>query len=252
MTSALQNIVKEAYALFAPYTIGKTLDVCKACCITDAEEQELVSTPLRSISSDLFFRAYYESARRYSARELREMKHFLPRVLELVSDYDFPTYAVELTFLRLDLDKPTAWTGPELELLAAFATAYFWQSLAQYPLLGGDSLDSILVMFGIAHFDLAPLLSAWAASDCLPSLLHLKSMLLYWVEPGPNASAQFTNPFATPPVGEAIIIWLQDANVNRAFSQRLESWLVEGSLPSEADASELSLAYEILRRIRLA
>lgn len=250
MNNVLHAIIEEAYVLFSPYTIGKTLDVCKTCCITDAEEQELVSTPLRSISSDLFFRAYYESARRYSARELWEMKHFLPRVLELVSDYDFPTYAVELTLLRLDLDKPTAWTSPELELLAAFATAYFWQSLAQYPLPSGDSLDSILVMFGIAHFDLAPLLSTWTNSDYLTSLLHLRIMLLYWVEPGGSTSAQFTNPFATPPVGEAIIAWLQDASVNRTFCHRLEKWLVEGPLPSETDASELSLAYETLRRIR--
>ena len=244
----MQSIISETYTLFAPYTIGKTLDVCKACCITDAEEQELVSTPLRSISSDLFFRAYYESARRYTARELGEMKHFLPRVLELVSDYDFPTYAVELTLTRLDLDRPAAWTAPELALLQAFALAYFRQSLEQYPLPSGDSLESILVMFGIAHFDLGPLLSAWVASDCLPSLLHLQNMLLWWVELKHGGSARLANSFATPAVSEEIISWLQDTNVNQVFSQRLASWLVEGPMLSETQASELSLAYEVLQQ----
>ncbi|RZJ92837.1 MAG: hypothetical protein EOO60_06840 [Hymenobacter sp.] len=254
MNADLQAIISEAYTLFSPYTIGNTLDVCKACCITDAEERELVSTPLHTVSSDLFFRAYYESARRYTPRELWEMKHFLPRILELVSEYDFPTYAVEITLLRLNLDQPAAWAKPELkpelDLLMAFAFAYFQQSLAQYPLPSGDSLESILVMFGIAHFDLAPLLSAWAASDTPTSLLHLKDLLCYWVELAPDGSAQFTNPFATPKVNYMIINWLQTFTVHSAFRQRLEYTLLEGPPLSKKDAEELSLAYEILLSIK--
>lgn len=256
MNADLQAIISEAYRLFAPYTIGSTLDVCKACCITDAEERELVSTPLRTISSNLFFRAYYESARRHTPRELWEMKHFLPRILELVSEYDFPTYAVEITLLRLDLDQPAAWAkpelNPELELLTAFALAYFRQSLPQHPLPSGDSLESILVMFGTAHFDLAPLLSAWAASDTLASLLHLNNLLHYWIEPTPDGSAQFINPFATSEINHLVINWLRNNIVHSTFRQRLEHSLLKGPPLSEKDAEKLSQAYEALLCIKPA
>ncbi|WP_460583862.1 hypothetical protein [Hymenobacter arcticus] len=250
----MQAIISEAYTLFLPYTIGSTLAVCKVCCITDAEEQELVAMPLRTISSDLFSRAYYGSAHAHTPRELWEMKHFLPRILELVSDYDFPTFAVEITLTPLYLDQSAAWTGselkPELELLAAFALAYFQQSLAQHPLPSGDSLESILVMFGIAHFDIAPLLRVWVASGTTESLLHLKDLLFYWVEPEPGGSAQFTNPFATPAVSKLVGSWLQEISVHRTFSQGLESLLLEGPPLRESDAQELSQAYEVLLHIR--
>ncbi|MDJ0365636.1 hypothetical protein QMK33_10775 [Hymenobacter sp. H14-R3] len=158
--------------------------------------------------------------------------------------------------MRLDLDQPAAWAGPklkpELELLAAFALAYFRQSLMQYPLPGGDSLESVLVMFGIAHFDLAPLLNAWATSDNPASLLHLKDLLIYWVEPEPDGSAQFTSPFATPVVSKLVASWLQNITVHSTFIQRLESWLLQGPQLSEKDAEDLSEAYEILLNIRPA
>lgn len=103
----LETLMEEAYSLFAPYTIGSTLCVCKACCVTDAEEQALVAAPLRQVSCELLQYGYFDSVCYHSDREHWELKHFLPRVLELVSQFEFPRFTPEVLFDRLDFDQPT-------------------------------------------------------------------------------------------------------------------------------------------------
>ena len=112
----LNEIVEKSYKLFESYTIGQTLDVCKRCCVSDADEALLVNTPLREVSSLVLRSGYFESARAYTDRELWEMKHFLPKVLELVSEFDFPCASTEEVFMRLELHKPERWTSEELQL----------------------------------------------------------------------------------------------------------------------------------------
>lgn len=257
MDQALQAIIRDAYALFAPYTIGRTLDVCKLCCVTDAEEKELVETPLPVISADLFAQAYYASAHGHSESELWQMKHFLPRVLKLVGEYEFPTYSVELTFQRLDLNQPAWWTAPERELLAAFALAYFRQSLARYPLPMGESLDVLLVMFGSAHFDLEPLLQAWASQPGLTALLHLKDLVLRELHLNALSGPSLANAFATPLVSATVGDWLRCEPTRAFFTNAIEHILLNDdyrlaeadaaqlSLDDDADAARLSLDYEL-------
>ena len=43
----LEEIIEYSYKLFEKYTIGSTLDVCKRCCVSDADEAILINTPLR-------------------------------------------------------------------------------------------------------------------------------------------------------------------------------------------------------------
>ncbi|MBK7885548.1 MAG: hypothetical protein IPJ81_18430 [Chitinophagaceae bacterium] len=47
----VKDIVQKSYELFEKYTIGKTLEVCKVCCVTDKQEKELANTPLMAIPS---------------------------------------------------------------------------------------------------------------------------------------------------------------------------------------------------------
>ena len=242
----LTEIISEAYALFAPYTIGKTLSVCKACCITDAEEAELVSTPLRQVSRTLLQNAYYESARNYSERELWEMKHFLPRVLELVSGFEFPCHSLEITFTRLDLNQPDKWPAAERQLLRNFATTYVANCLARYPLPEGVALTEILIMFGIAHFELPGLLAQWSGASSDASLLHFKEFMLHDASYSKTGAFTLTNPFTTTEVSAAFAAWLRDEQVKQAFLTRIESRLLNPQGLSEADTSELSWAYDIL------
>lgn len=242
-------LVLAAYDLFAPYTVGKTLEVCR-CCVSDAEERELLETALRTVSRDLLQNAYYNSARSYSAQELWEMKHFLPRVLELVSGFEFPCSSTEITFARLDLHQPTGWTANEQVLLAAFALAFFKRCLNLHPLPGGEQLSDLLIMFGLGRFNLKPLLLAWAAADNRASALHFTDFLLHEVIFGTNQRVRLRNAFSEPFINEAVAAWLHDAAVKATFVQRLESCLGNDPALDTATASEMRLAYNLLQKLR--
>ena len=243
--ATLPALVEAAYSLFAPYPIGSTLSVCKACCVSEAEERELVNTPLRAVSRQLLDDAYYASARNYSDQERGEMKHFLPRVLELVTQFEFPCHSLEITFARLDLDQPAYWLPGERQLLAAFASAYFQACLARYPLPTGDSLAAILPMFGRAHFDLSPLLHAWETSNTVTSLAHLTDLLVDELSYTPPKPLQLANPFTLPHVDQQLAAWLRNPAIRASLTEQVAHAFCHQPLPDEL-ATRASWAYEVL------
>ncbi|MBF9221631.1 hypothetical protein [Hymenobacter ruricola] len=246
MAPGLHEIIDAAYQLFAPYMLGSTLDVCKACCVTDAEEQELLRTPLRTVSAAVLDAGFFSSARSGSEREHWELKHFLPRLLELVAQFDFPMHSTEITFSRLELHRAAQWTDPERTLLQTFAEVFFVQCLGEYPLPGGASLTELLIMFGLGHFDLAQLLAAWAAARSQSSALHTKDFLLREIQFG-RVGLQLLNPFSEPHINTAVAAWLNEAAVPQQLAQQLEYHVLHDSALNNDTLNELSWAYEVLQ-----
>lgn len=242
---ALHELIEAAYVLFAPYTLGTTLSVCKACCVSDAQEQALLRTPLHEASPQVLSDGFFGSARDNSDQERWEMKHFLPRVLELATQFEFAVHSVEITLLRLDLDQPTHWPAAERQLLATFACTYFEACLALYPLPEGHQLCDILLMFGLAQFDLTPLLHSWATANTLTSLAHLADLLLDELDNTPPKALKLGNPFSTPSVEQQLQAWLGDPNVRATLVGQVEQALLEQPLPDE-EATRLSWAYDVL------
>ena len=218
----LDELIEKSYRLFENYTIGKTLQVCKACCVTEDDEAELVNTPLRTTSSNLLWKAYYDSARNYSDRELWEMKHFLPRVLELVNNFDFPCHSTEIVFARLDLEKSEKWTKEEMQLLNNFSVLYFRKCLTFYPYSpDGDSIETYLTMFGVGHFDLKPILKEWEDSENVESLLQFKDFILNDIEYKVQEPYKLKNPFSKSYIDEVVINWLNNKTVKDKFSTKI-------------------------------
>jgi hypothetical protein len=242
---ALDDLIEAAYVLFAPYTLGATLRVCKGCCVSDAQEQALLRTPLRAVSRQVLNEGFFVSAQAHSDQERWEMKHFLPRVLELATQFEFPVHSVEITFSRLELDQPAHWPMAERQLLAAFARTYFEACLALYPLPDGNQLTDIFIMFGQAHFELTPLLQSWATANSSSSLAHLADLLLYELEDTPPKAVKLRNPFATPHVDQQLRAWLSAPDVRATLGAQMEQVLLYQPLPDE-EATHLSWAYDVL------
>lgn len=236
----LEEIVEKSYKLFESYTIGQTLDVCKRCCVSDADEARLINTPLRAVSSSVLRSGYFESARAYSDRELWEMKHFLPRVLALVSNFDFPTVSVEEVFLRLELHKPEYWTNEELQLLQDFSVEFFKKCLLFYPYSpDGDDLSSYLTMFAVANFQLKPILDAWTNAESIESTLQFKDFILYSFNP--QNQSTFETSF-----NKTISNWLSDASVKKRFSIKIDQILTENKNLDLDTLQELNLLRELI------
>lgn len=178
-----QEIISKAYSAFRKYKIGQNLVVCKICCVSDEEEKALVSNPLQNLTSKQLY-LYLDSARFFSDKEFGETKHFLPRLMELVFDFQFPVHSVEITFSRLDLDQPEKWQPNEIELLNDFSVTFFQKCLQNYPLpINDDTLafleiNNIIVMFGTAFFDLKTILNTWQKTDDTNAILHLYDLLI--------------------------------------------------------------------------
>jgi hypothetical protein len=244
-SSKLRRIIEAAYDLFEPYTLGTSLDVCKVCCVTDEAERILLTTPLRETSRDMLNKGYFCSARDHSRQENWEMKHFLPRVLELVSEFEMPCHSTEITFLRLDLDYPGYWKPAERELLDAYALAFFENCLRRYPLPAGNTLTDLTVMFGLAHFNLMPLLQAWVRANTEASMAHFADLLVYEVRIMSSGDVKLDNPFADALVSSQVAFWLSNSTVRATWAEQLEYAILHGQL-SEEQATQTSLAYEVL------
>ncbi|GGD60194.1 hypothetical protein GCM10011514_25170 [Emticicia aquatilis] len=222
----LEEVIEKSYKLFESYTIGQTLDVCKRCCVSDADEARLVNTPLREVSSSVLRAGYFESARAYTDRELWEMKHFLPRVLELVSNFDFPCVSVEEVFLRLELHQPKRWTSEELQLLQDFSVEFFKKCLSYYPYSpDGDDISTYLTMFGVAHFPVRPILDAWTNAENTESTLLFKDFVIN--EFNYQTSSYFETQNENETFNEIVSNWLNDAAVKSKFSIKIDSILAE-------------------------
>lgn len=79
-TAEMQGLIDEAYILFNR-AIGKSLNVCKPCCVSFEMEKELVETPVSRLSRS----AIYDYLEAVHYDELNcEIRHFLPRILEFV------------------------------------------------------------------------------------------------------------------------------------------------------------------------
>lgn len=242
----LEEIVEKSYKLFENYTIGATLDVCKRCCVSDADEARLVNTPLREISSSVLRSGYFESARGYTDRELWEMKHFLPIVLTLVSNFDFPCASTEEVFMRLDLHKPEHWTSEELQLLQDFSVEFFKKCLTYYPYSPeGDDISTYLTMFGVAHFPLKPILDAWTNAENIESTLQFKDFIIN--EFNYQTSSYFETQNEEESINKIISNWLNDADVKSKFLIKIDKIMAENKNLDSETVEELSLVKELLK-----
>lgn len=245
----LEELIEKSYSLFEKYVIGKTLHTCKVCCVTAEEESRLINTPLWTVSSELLEAAYYRSARNYSDRELWEMKHFLPRVLELANNFDFPCHSTEIVFARLDLDKSEKWTKEEMQLLTEFSVLYFRKCLTFYPFSPeNESVGTYLVMFGVANFNLKPLLNEWENTDSIEGLLHFKDFVLNDIAYNVQSPHRLINAFSNPTIDGEVINWLANKATKRAFSVKIEKQIIENKSLDEETLAELSWTYELLQQ----
>ncbi|MFN4151219.1 MAG: hypothetical protein ACK4IX_09770 [Candidatus Sericytochromatia bacterium] len=243
----IEEILENAYQLFDKYKIGDKLQLCIPCCVSIDEEKQLVNTPLRKISRDLLNSAYYESARCYSDRELWEMKHFLPRVLELVCEFEFPCHSTELTFTRLDLDKTEKWDLLEIDFLREFSIEYFKKCLNIYPIPNGERITNILIMFGIGGFDLKPILNEWIYSRSNQSLKHFKDLFMYDFSFQLHKPKRLINAFSTHEIDNIIFEWISSESVKKIFSTKIENIIINDSNDFDSETiSQLSWIYDVL------
>lgn len=238
----LNRLTEQAYQVFGKYRIKRLMDVCTVCCINKEEQERLLSVAPYGLSCEdlsLYATAAFASQPAYPD----EFKHFLPRYLELLKDFDSPAIT-ETTFDRLKKYRAIEeWSDDELQLLHDFSGAFFAKLLSSYPPRYPFTwLDNALIMFDNGGIDINPLLVQWRDSEDHSALLHLKDLLLQCLSPKKNY--QLDNGFASAELSATVKQWLVD-NCD-VFCDRIEHCIADTDFQDEYTLDELSWAYERL------
>jgi hypothetical protein len=187
MTPELQATVEQAYRIFAPYTIGSTLIVCNChVCMTKEVERELVRTPLRAIPSKLLAE-YTNSAHSWDDDQVaREMRHFLPRYLELIALGDPPdNLDLDICLRRLAYAQwRSKWPAAQVVVLDNFFDRLVEASTQRLdvviwprgPAPAFDMAD-LLTMVVTAHGDIGRVLAAWDGAADPGAAIHMAPLL---------------------------------------------------------------------------
>ena len=240
----MKETVEKAYELFSKYRADRPLDVCTECCMKIEDEGLLASLPVRQIPVDLLSE-YNDSAKPEKTR-IEEVKHFLPRYLDLISEFKFPTHSTELSFSRLLPFDKNEWTENELGLLEKFATDFFNQTLQTYPIPSfNDRIDTILIMFWRADFDIVRLFRLWERTDTLQSVLHFNDLYFHGFNEH-NRSELFSS-FGDKELCEILTSWIENEKTKEIFQERIEKVILGDYNIDERTLNELNLLYEIVR-----
>lgn len=243
MTTSLKAIIEKSYDVFSPYKVSKPLDVCTVCCMTEDEENRLISLGVRFIPFDLLYS--YNTAAKTAKPNIDEFKHFLPRFLELTAEFQYLSHSVELTFGRFDYYGESEWTPPEKELLSEFAVEFFRYCLSVYPLPDFEKIDSILVMLSKAYIDIDKILSLWMEKPARTSLLHFNDL----IQSGNKQHRPFhlNNPFDHLNLSDKIARWLNATNFDQSFTDVIEEMIMNPENLEESTLRDLSWTYDIIK-----
>ena len=168
----LVEVIQELYRAFKPYQVRRHPEGCP-CCVSDADRSRLFSKPLAKLSEDDLGRFAWKALTTWGTVE--DLKHFLPRLLELVAMDECAPFEREALFGKLRLGAWTAWPQNEREPVENYLDAVWKDSLASEA--GGVWIDELLCGFGNAVDDLSPFLKVWTASRVGTGYSHLVTFI---------------------------------------------------------------------------
>lgn len=149
LATRLLATVDAAYRTFARYGPLRHLTLCLCnCCATPEDRQKLINTPLRQIPSALL--AEYTNSAHGVPPDTDELKYFLPRYFELISDDDSPDHGPSAHVLQRLGDMiradPMALDPQERQVCADWMAAYI-QCLIRSEGSGEDRVDCLTSCF---------------------------------------------------------------------------------------------------------
>jgi len=239
----MREIVNKGYELFAQYRVNRPLDVCTDCCMTIEDESKLASLPVKEIPLELLS-TYNDSAKPEKTR-IEEVKHFLPRYLDLIANYNFPTHSTELALSRIVPFDKSEWTKNELEFLETFAATFFQHTLKTYPIPSFyDRIDALLIMLWKAGFNIERLLKIWEETDTLQSVLHYNDLHYHGFKE--HNKNELSSGFGDKALWQVLTHWLQQDKTKKIFKLRIEQVILGEYAIEENILNELNLLYESL------
>lgn len=165
----MTGTVERLYETFAPYPLPADLAVCEQCgpqwSVTD-----LRKTSLRSLS------LLQLEAVHVIALDDNGLRHFFPRLIELLRGEHSPAFAFDLSRLK---GRMPSWPQPEATAVTAFVDDLWHRLLSTFPAdLGYFSDSPTLIDFTYwCDCPLQPHLDRWLALDSEAAAQHLAELV---------------------------------------------------------------------------
>ncbi|OAM28746.1 hypothetical protein [Eikenella sp. NML01-A-086] len=230
----MQAFIEEAYQLFAPYTVRFPLNICTCECCTPKDcQRELLRYRLREIPANNLAGYLGSVPLADEAATARDMKHFLPRILQaLVNDEDVRSLD-EMLLDKLLCDLPECWPEDEIRWLYRFAAAWFAHQIAA-PRYEG-CLSAWLAMFHFAGLDVTDkLLALWTQSASETNALREFIGLYLTIPYGANEPDWYKACYLPDhrPHREYLVtklsVWFADPHTRATFRRASEQALLAG------------------------
>lgn len=173
----MELIINQAYSIFNYQKPTSITNVCTECCMPKDQARLLLTTTLNEIPLELL-QEYNDGAQALHF-DRKEFNYFLPRYLELISQFQF-TSAVDvlLSLKNLKFDCKELWTKEnEVKCINDFSVAFFEKCLKTKVFSDNTQLIELINMLHISGFDVNLLLPIWLADLNNYSVVHLEQLI---------------------------------------------------------------------------
>lgn len=201
----INNLVKEAYDVFAGHQPKAEIDACTCCCMTTEDAQTLVSLPVDEIPLAVLRK--YQDAATPDKIDQGELKYFAPRYLELIKSYQYPSFEPALALTRFGKIKPNDWTKTERQLLNDFAISFFHQFLHTKSEKANAGVMRVLLMFYKGGIDIQPLFKLWDSIPRRTTNDHFDALFM-WIGKDKKGKSEILNPYAEKDFNRQLLSWL--------------------------------------------
>lgn len=214
--------VEEIYELLARYPLPADIWVCEQCG-PEWTAESIRATPLGSVSLPQLTAVHVMSL------DDDSLRHFFPRLMELMLTTPAPVFDFRLADLRSRL--PT-WQADEQQAVRRLAEAVWSQRLDFYPCRLGYFSDcsSALDLLAWCDLDLAARLKLLATAETQPAARHLADLI--------DSVFTMRDPFESAS-NATVRAWLRDP----AIGERLQAAFFAAD--SDDAAEQLSRAHEM-------
>lgn len=177
--TSLHEAIERLYTTFASYPLRHPVIGC-TCCVSRADQERIASKVLRHLDGYDLERFAWKAMSTWG--DENDFKHFLPRILELMSDAKERRDLPDLFVIFGKLGYCKKWTEHERETVTNYLLEFWRWILAGHPGREEDSLTASeyleAMLYGVDDF--APFLNAWRDMRVPSSLRQLAEMVRYY------------------------------------------------------------------------
>lgn len=178
--TALHEATENLYAAFASYPLHHPVIGC-TCCVSRADQERIACKPLRQLDGYDLERFAWKTMSTWG--DENDFKHFLPRLLELISDAQQRGDLPDLFIIFAKLSYCKTWLKREQEAINNYLLALWRWILAGHPGHEEDSLEAYeyldALVDGKGVDDFTPFLNVWRDIRTPLSLRQLSEMIRY-------------------------------------------------------------------------